>query len=265
MENSTLGLNTESADNGAKSTERNLASDGSLTGSTTPLTDLVSQIEARLRKLVRVGGTAQLEVEKNGGSNETPVYPLTPTMKVFSLETHHPKVEILSKKMVGFAQCCIRNDRQYGTWFVLAGQTGCGKTHCAEKLRAWYNAVKIEAWHRGWFGGQANVSPACWVDWPSCGSPRRANLDRFDELLADVMGARLVILDDIGAECDSFKSGEPAMRLTELLNACRDKWLLVTTNIEPEKWDEHFDQRVADRLHQARFMVMFDVPSYRMK
>lgn len=171
----------------------------------------------------------------------------------------------MAKRMTGFATCCVRDDRRHGTWLVLAGNTGCGKTHASSAFRSWYNAVKIEAWSRGWFGRCATVQPVCWIDWPSCGSPRRANLERFDDVLADANGSRVVVVDDIGAETDSFKSGEPAMRLTELLNVCESKWLLITTNIEPKLWDSKFDQRVADRLHKAKLMEMFDVPSYRMK
>lgn len=73
----------------------------------------------------------------------------------------------------------------------------------------------------------------------------------------------LVILDDIGAETDQYKSGIPNDKLCQILSRREKRFTVVTTNIAPQNWMERFDGRINDRL--CRNSVILDisgVPSY---
>ena len=156
-------------------------------------------------------------------------------------------------------QRIIRDLRDKGTWLVVSGQTGCGKSHVARAVAKFWDHHKIDAWSRGWVPG-VHLPNAEFIIWPlavECGR------DEWREWLTGIRTARVAIFDDVGSESDRFKSGEPAERLREALEACERKWVLITTNVRPEKWATKFDQRVADRLNAAHHVPMWDVPSYR--
>ena len=176
-------------------------------------------------------------------------------------EGHHDQVGVLAKTAEGFMNRMLRDLRDRGTWLVISGQTGCGKSHVARKVARFWDLHKIEAWSNGWILGD-HLPNAEFVTWPiACEAPR----DEWKEWLQGIRCARVVLFDDVGSESDRFRSGEPAERLREALEATERKWVIITTNIKPCNWAARFDQRVADRLHAAHHIGMWEVPSYRGK
>jgi hypothetical protein len=57
----------------------------------------------------------------------------------------------------------------------------------------------------------------------------------------------------------------PQVRLAQTLDACRDKWLILTMNILEEQWPTAFDGRIVSRLESAGYMSLEGVPDYRQR
>ena len=164
-----------------------------------------------------------------------------------------------------FVRSCLRNQRDRGTWFVASGRTGCGKTHCATKIRYYYDLWRITAWNLGWLTGN-HIPAAVFVSWPGvCMMPPDVFTDWFQ---TEVVPGHLVIVDDFGAEDEGYRNGANDARLHRVLEACdprTGKWFFGTSNIAPSEWARRYDQRISDRLLAGRFISMFDVPSYRVR
>ena len=212
---------------------------------------------------------ALAQIATPGSAEETPGRPKLPPASpewrrtVLGIqESHHPKVKLAAECAEKFIRSCLRDIRDGGTWFAVSGQTGCGKTHLAKRLANYYDTRIIDAWHRGWIPDD-NVSSSVFLDWPKVASAKDWVFDDICE--NELWDARFVIIDDIGAESDRYKSGEPATRLLRVLNRLEKKWLFVTTNVAPSAWRETFDQRIADRLLGGAYVSMFEVPSWRTK
>ena len=180
-------------------------------------------------------------------------------------ETWHPKIQILGESCERFVRSCLRDYRERGTWYVVAGNTGCGKSHVADRIRRYYDTRRISAWALGWIGAATNIPGAAWVHWPTACELRD---DAFAEWFEEASGARLDIIDDFGAESERFKNGANDSRLLRLLEICdprRGRWLFATTNVPPSEWATRYDQRIADRLRGANRLTLFEVPSFRVK
>lgn len=179
--------------------------------------------------------------------------------KVLGLnEDHHPKVKQLAISCDIFLISCLTDNRACGTWFIVEGNTGCGKSHCAKRIRTFYNGSKIEFWT----GGRGHIPNALWGYWPEVVGWKDED---FDDFVSEACGAKLVILDDIGAEEEKYRSGAPAARLARVLERCDGKWLFATTNVPADKWKDRWDQRASDRLLAGNRLSLFEVPSYRGK
>ena len=85
------------------------------------------------------------------------------------------------------------------------------------------------------------------VRWPSRWHQLERSRDTSRDL-EDLITAEVLFLDDIGAEADRFKSRESTAILCDLLGAREMRFTFITTNIHRDKWEEHWDMRVADRL-----------------
>lgn len=179
--------------------------------------------------------------------------------KVLGLnEDHHPKVKQLAISCDIFLISCLTDNRACGTWFIVEGNTGCGKSHCAKRIRTFYNGSKIEFWK----GVRGHIPNALWGYWPEVVGWKDED---FDDFVSEACGAKLVILDDIGAEEEKYRSGAPAARLARVLERCDGKWLFATTNVPADKWKDRWDQRASDRLLAGNRLSLFEVPSYRGK
>jgi len=83
--------------------------------------------------------------------------------------------------------------------------------------------------------------------------------------IGQVRGLDLLVLDDLGAETDRYRSGVPTARLQRVLELMEHRWLLITTNVPKDKWRERWDQRICSRLEASAYISLFHVPDYRPK
>ena len=67
-----------------------------------------------------------------------------------------------------------------------------------------------------------------------------------------------LILDDLGAQADRFRSGEHIERLRQVLDAREKRWTVATTNILPAQWAEVWDARVSDRFLRCAKRLRFE-------
>ena len=175
---------------------------------------------------------------------------------VFEMDESHPEVLRMTNAAEGFLRRAINNDRSRGSWFVIAGRTGCGKTHVAKATLRQFAAWGCSAGAAGKWGNLR------WdfVDWPSMLADRN-----FEDRLEELMDINFLCLDDIGSESDQFRGGENTGRLRRVLELFSKRWLLVTTNIPRDKWGDFYDVRVASRLEAAGKVSVFSAPDWRKK
>jgi len=158
-----------------------------------------------------------------------------------------------------------------GRWFrngagtrvlVLAGRSGCGKTHAMKGAHRFARAAYATAAELAHWTWPPSVQ---WEQWPE---RARAiveggkGIHMWDELV-DAIEADLLFLDDVGAESDKYRSGETVDAMCQLLSRRERKWTLVSTNFMPEEWLTRFDGRVADRLWRNSLVCdLTDATSY---
>ena len=181
-------------------------------------------------------------------------------------ESHHPQVAKLAMTAESFCRQSIRSAIRPTRWLVFGGHTGCGKTHAAKAVLRRFRACRIWAWEQGYWGGA--IPNATFWRWQKLADMEEAGWrDAFEEIRGSeaVRGADLLILDDVGAETDRYKSGVPTARLQQVLEAMERRWLLITTNVPRDQWTKRWDQRIASRLSAAAYVSLFNVPDYRPK
>lgn len=158
----------------------------------------------------------------------------------------------------GFCGRWFRNDTR-GRLAISIGPTGCGKTHVARRIAAWARLLAYDRWSQEKRGSEL---PRIEYAQASILSPDTCKSDSFNDRLADIATASMVIIDDIGTETDQFKTMIPAQRLCSILNRCEWTFLWLTTNKEPSSWEKQWDKRVEDRLLAGTVLEM-SAPSYR--
>lgn len=147
-------------------------------------------------------------------------------------------------------------------WALIAGPCGTGKSHVARAVSRFFKAHAIDLYCDGPWRISDSIPIAYFRDWKLLTT--RTDMD-FDAALDAIDAAALVVLDDIGSEVDRFKSGLPTERLLRVLDACADKFLLMTTNATIEQWPKAFDARIASRLSAASYFDTTGIPDYRPK
>lgn len=173
---------------------------------------------------------------------------------------HHPQVNTLAEWGEWFIRRAFNDHREDGTWLVLSGQPGCGKTHVARRVKRYLKDYNFDMYVRR---GGARLPNIEFFDWPRLAEiPDEGN---FAEASVDLMEADIAVLDDIGSETDRFRSAASNSRLRRVLDSLEGRWLLVTTNIPQSRWNDVFGNRVADRLSAARYFNGEGIPSYRHK
>lgn len=173
-------------------------------------------------------------------------------------ETRHAKAAALARWTERWIKAAATNAKP-SRWVVFCGKAGSGKSHALRAAHAFLRAHGGALWPRWWKAGPPGVRMATWSKVVSVGPGHWAD---FEE---EVHAARFVLLDDVGSETDRFKSGEPAERLRLVLDLCRTKWLLISTNLTRETFAKAFDSRIQSRLEQANVLEMSGVPDYRPK
>jgi len=179
---------------------------------------------------------------------------------VFNFDESHPAVLKLTKEVEGFVKRTCLNRRNHHTWLVIHGGTGTGKSSLSKAAHDYFNAHAVSLWFEGLWSCGGKVPEAVMVD-----SSALATMDdkAFEAYLAEIAQCQLVVMDDLGAETDRFKSGTPASRLRVLLEKAQNKWLISTTNTPRAEWPNVFDARVASRLSAARVITTQGIPDYR--
>jgi DNA replication protein DnaC len=172
----------------------------------------------------------------------------------------HPKVEKLSRWGEWFIRRSCLNVRDKGTWLVISGPTGVGKTHVGEVAVRFFNDWAVDLCVAGVWKNH-RVPTAAFLDWPK--AIRRTEENDPEMVLRDALESQVIVIDDAGAEVDRFKSGAGADLLRSFLSDCELKFVLLTTNVPRAEWTEKFGDRVADRLNSAHHHDMTGAPSYR--
>lgn len=158
-----------------------------------------------------------------------------------------------------FARRCVLNDRSKGFQLVLHGPCGTGKSHVAKAvakfIESWAVDMCCEVFHR------TRAVSVFRRDWPKLAAMTKD--EDFHEAISDLASAYLVVLDDVGAETDKFKTGLASDRLRRVLGECEFKWLLITTNVPKPQWSQRFDERVASRFSACRHFDTAKIHDYR--
>jgi DNA replication protein DnaC len=166
-----------------------------------------------------------------------------------------------AKRLAMFTERWIKaaalNKRDRGTWMVLAGPPGVGKTHALKAARRFLENHAIDLWHECLWSNPPSV---LWATWSRVVALER---DEWDDWLYDLRRASVIILDDVGSEVDKYKTGEPAERLRVALDIAEHRWMLISTNLMPGQWSTAFDRRVHSRLQPAVILEMIGSTDFR--
>jgi DNA replication protein DnaC len=163
---------------------------------------------------------------------------------------------------------CMANSRGAPRLLVLCGETGVGKTMCLRGLSDYFTATRIRVWELTfWPKGPPEISFTLWSRWANLDPAKGEDADLFRELTRpDVL-----LLDDVGAEADRFKSGAAIANLTELLSRRAEKWTAISMNYLPETWvgteavPGRFGKRVGDRLlRNSTVIAIRNTPSWAL-
>lgn len=145
---------------------------------------------------------------------------------------------------------------------VVHGPSGCGKTMALNCVHDWARRRASDMW---WIG-KWNRSPQIQkISWPKTWFQlERTNGENL--LLDDIQTVDILFLDDIGAEADRYKSKQSTSVLQSILDYRERKFTFITTNISKEKWADHWDMRVSDRLrrNKAEDVGLWHMKSYNL-
>lgn len=160
----------------------------------------------------------------------------------------------MEKLVAACARFCLRTKRDVvPSWLTLLGDTGTGKTHCAEAV--WHKRHLHFDWSRTGWAPQK-------IYWPSFVSDLR-NGESFAKI-RDMARWPMLFLDDICAERDP--SGFASEQLCTLLGQRQNKWTIITSNKTVEQLAA-IDVRLADRLvrEPGNELVEVHTVSYAMR
>lgn len=182
--------------------------------------------------------------------------------KWLKMDESHAQIRRMATWVEAWTRAAAMNKRDKGTFMVLAGPPGTGKTHACRMAGRFLRDHAIDFWMQGHWTGKSSVPALQWAVFS-----KAAGLERreWDDWLADCADASWIILDDVGSETDRYRSGEPAERLRRVLDLGRSRFLLVSTNVAPVGWKDAFDARVADRMAAAKTLDLTGAPSFRAK
>lgn len=171
------------------------------------------------------------------------------------LDHHHPDVISLEDSIFDFCQRFARCPAR-GRRMVIYGNNGNGKTHVTRCVHRWVCDRALDLPLVAGTEG-AKIADSMFVNW----AERVDDFRGGDWDIEEMVEATLLVLDDIGAEHDPSKFSVEKLYL--ILERRAARWTLITTNLLPAQWEEHFDRRIADRLFRNTEHVDFSaVPSY---
>lgn len=157
---------------------------------------------------------------------------------------------------------CLTNAKDSPRTLVLAGRIGVGKSTVARRAIRTIGALQVAAWYEGFCPTTITTGAFEWSKLACIGPTERNDQSCW----IDAVEAKAALIDDIGTEVDKFKSGGPTENLRLLLEARRESWTIITTNVPPAKWAEVWDRRVEDRLYRhAKTIELTNATSYAGK
>lgn len=180
--------------------------------------------------------------------------------KWLDLEAHDSRVQEIADAVERLAVRWFQNGTREDCRLVIIGNPGVGKTHAASALRDWAGHAAMRAFEQGHWSGPPPVE---FSRWPDVCARIEAAAATFLELRQELTEPALLVLDDIGAETDRFRSGTATSLLAAVLDARLKRFSLITTNVSPDQWAGRWDARVADRLLRNSVIInLGDCPSY---
>ena len=178
--------------------------------------------------------------------------------KWLALDAHHPKLQDMANAIERLAASWFCNDKTDRHLLVLVGRTGCGKTHCVRRLANWAQSASATAWDKHFWENPPSVRYTAWTE--ICDSYNR---DPKQDIVGHLNQNMLLVLDDVGAEVDKYKTGEMNLKLQMLMDRRSKLWTVITTNVLPSQWSTRWDERIADRfLRDSIVCDISDVESY---
>ena len=181
--------------------------------------------------------------------------------KWLDLEVTHPDVQIVATAVSAFCGRWFRDEFRKRL-MVISGNSGCGKTHIARRVGGWAQAVAFQRFIDQRSSSAGAVPEVKFSEFNEVANAESMIEKEFLGWLVDVNTASMLVLDDIGAETDRFKTGIPAARLCQILNRRAGKFTLITTNLNPDKCAEMWDARVEDRLNRDSLVLLMQTPSF---
>lgn len=177
--------------------------------------------------------------------------------KVLRMNEASPGAFRLAKFTEAWIKAAAQNKRDRGTWMVLAGPPGVGKTHALKAARRFLENHSVDLWHECFWRNPPSI---LWATWSRVVA---LDKDEWEDWIYDLRRANIVILDDVGSEVDKYKTGEPAERLRVALDISEHRWMLMSTNLMPDQWATAFDRRVQSRLQPAVVLDMTGFNDFR--
>lgn len=166
-----------------------------------------------------------------------------------------PSHERVSKWVQDFANRVYHNLRGGETpWLILLGKPGTGKTHLANATAEFIGLSAVDLWHAGKWPAIPTVAN---LGWPSLVGKDGA------EVFREAEAADLLVVDEIGAEVDRFKTGEPTEVLRRLLSRREGRWTILTSNVPQSEWIDRWDARIASRLSAGKTLLFDSLPDRR--
>ena len=177
--------------------------------------------------------------------------------KILRLDESTPEALKLARYVEAFIRSAALNRRAKGTWMVVTGPTGIGKTHALRHAKAFLANHAVDFWsNKLW----PSIPCTLFATWSRIVSFERVDWENW---LYDLRSAQMIFLDDVGSETDKFKTGEPAERFRIVLEICEKRFLLVSMNVSPTLWTSAWDSRVNSRLHRAVCLDLTHAPDFR--
>lgn len=174
-----------------------------------------------------------------------------------NLDKHHPDVARLEHETFEFCRGFCANPVR-GKRLIVFGNNGVAKTKCARAVKRWvYERAQELPLVTSEDGTGAALVECIMVNW----AHRVDRMFSGDWDIERYFTVDMLIVDDIGAEHDPNKSSLEKLYL--ILERRERKWTWINTNFPPDKWEEKFERRVADRLFRNSIHLdLTNVPSY---